>query len=293
MAQGVTRFGGAWTSEKLERVRKYLVAYTRILHKRPYRFAYIDAFAGSGYRSVEDLASSNQPHFPELFEEGTQGFLEGSARIALGVEPRFTEYIFIEKDELRCLELAKLREEFPDKSNDIHIVPEDANVFLRKLCLERDWKANRALVFLDPYGMDVEWETTAALARTKAADVWILFPLGVAVNRLLTKDGEIPERWKVRLDRIFGTSEWMDVFYRTETVTDMFGTRKETRKAADFARIGGFFVERLKSVFSGVAENPLPLLNSKRNPLYLLCFATANPYAVDVSLKIAQNILGQ
>jgi three-Cys-motif partner protein len=287
------RFGGSWTDEKLERVRKYLVAYTRIMRRRRYRFAYIDAFAGSGYRAVEDSATPEFPLFPELFEEDTQAFLEGSARIALQVEPRFTEYIFIERDRARCAELAKLREEFPDRAADIHIALEDANVYLRQLCVQRDWQTNRILVFLDPYGMDVEWETTAALARTKAADVWMLFPLGVAVNRLLTRDGEIPEHWRQRLDRIFGTADWFDAFYTKETLTGLFGPVSQTRKVANFAQIGAFFVDRLRSVFEGVAENPLFLLNSTNNPLYLLCFATANPCAVDVSLRIAQDILGR
>ncbi len=46
------------------------------------------------------------------------------------------------------------------------------------------------MVFLDPYGMQVEWSTIEALAATKAIDLWYLFPLGVGVARLLT------HRWR-------------------------------------------------------------------------------------------------
>jgi hypothetical protein len=47
------QFGGDWTGEKLERVRKHLVAYAAIMNaqrekKRGFRLAYIDAFAGTG-----------------------------------------------------------------------------------------------------------------------------------------------------------------------------------------------------------------------------------------------------
>ncbi|MCI0387950.1 MAG: hypothetical protein MOB07_04160 [Acidobacteria bacterium] len=52
-----------------------------------------------------------------------------------------------------------------------------------------------------------------------------------------------------------------------------------------------YFVERLKTVFAGVAENPLPLLNSHNNPLYLLCFASGNPKGAKTAIKIAQDIL--
>ena len=32
-------------------------------------------------------------------------------------------------------------------------------------------------MFLDPYGMEVEWKTLQAVAATRAIDVWFLFPL--------------------------------------------------------------------------------------------------------------------
>jgi hypothetical protein len=44
-------------------------------------------------------------------------------------------------------------------------------------------------------------------------------------------------------------------------------------------------------VFKGVANNPLPLYNSKNNPLYLLCFAAGNPKGAPTAVKIAQDIL--
>lgn len=52
------------------------------------------------------------------------------------------------------------------------------------------WRSfrRRAVVFLDPFGMQVEWRTIERIGQTKAIDLWILFPLGVAVNRFLTKD---------------------------------------------------------------------------------------------------------
>ena len=43
-------FGGDWTDEKLKRLRKYLPAYAQIFKSRVYKYAYIDAFAGPGYR---------------------------------------------------------------------------------------------------------------------------------------------------------------------------------------------------------------------------------------------------
>src|SRR4051812_38455514 len=61
--------------------------------------------------------------------------------------------------------------------------------------------------------MQVDWMTIEAIAKTEAIDLWILFPLGVAVNRLLTKNEPPPKRWADALTRVFGTDEWKQQFY--------------------------------------------------------------------------------
>src|SRR5207248_10863849 len=87
-------------------------------------------------------------------------------------------------------------------------------------CRSNDWSRWRAVVFLDPYGMQVEWPTIEAIATTRAIDVWILFPLGMGANRLLTRKLEdIPDVWRRSLDRIFGTNEWQNRFYETRSST--------------------------------------------------------------------------
>jgi three-Cys-motif partner protein len=284
-------FGGTWTEEKLERVRKYLFAYATIMNRQKFRFAYIDAFAGTGYRTLEQNQSQLSKIFPEVFEQDSQQFLDGSARIALQVRPRFGKYIFIERDLKRISELEKLKSEFSDVRDDIVIVNADANSYLQDLCLHRRWTTSRAVLFLDPFGMQVTWETIVAIAKTKAIDLWILFPIS-AVNRLLTRSGQMSSGWRNALNAMFGSSDWYDVFYATRKFTNIFGTEQtDTVKLADFDLIGEYFVKRLKTEFAGVAENPLPLLNSRNSPLYLLCFASANPRGSKTAIRIAQDIL--
>lgn len=284
-------FGGDWTSEKLERVKKYLAAYATIMSKQKYQFAYIDAFAGTGYRTLKQEDDPNELMFPEFAEKDTEDFIEGSARIALQVLPRFNKYIFIEKDPHRFDELSKLKSDFPKVQNDIMLVNADANAYLADLCHNYRWENHRAVLFLDPYGMQVTWETIQAIAKTKAIDLWYLFPLGVAVNRLLKKNGKINELLRKKLDQIFGTTDWYEVFYQTKTLPGLFGEQTATQKVANAEAIGQYFVSRLKKQFVGVAENPLPLYNAKNNPLYLLCFASGNPKGATTAVKIAQDIL--
>jgi three-Cys-motif partner protein len=291
-------FGGDWTTEKLERVRRYLIAYTTALKKTPFRIAYVDAFAGTGRRAPRSRKGSDESGQvsmfdlpPEVYEPDSKGFLDGSARIALQVEPRFHKYFFIEKHPKRCTELEKLKDEFPDKKEDIVIEPEDANTYLQKFCRTIDWRTRRAVMFLDPYGMQVEWETIRAIGATKAIDLWILFPLGVAVNRMVTKDGEIIDAWRRKLDIMFGDTGWYDEFYKESVTQSLFGPTTGLKKVANFDSIGRYFVRRLETIFYQVAQNPRPLYNSRNNPLFLLCFAAGNERGAPIAMRIADHIL--
>jgi three-Cys-motif partner protein len=207
------------------------------------------------------------------------------------IEPRFSKYIFIEKDPARAAELIKLKSEFPLVANDIVIINAEANSYLQDLCLNYSWQKNRAVLFLDPFGMQVTWDTIEAIAKTQAIDLWILFPVGVAVNRLLTRDGKIAPAWRQRLNAMFGKEDWYDAFYRTKIDEGLFENRVTVEKLGSFDLISQYFVKRLKVVFSGVADNPFPLLNSRNVPLYLLCFAAGNPRGAKTAIKIAQDIL--
>jgi len=290
-------FGGDWTSDKLKRVRKYLCAYSTIFKKNLrasyFTTIYVDAFAGTGQRvgSGGRRRRATAGTLEEEDDSDAEALQKGSARIALEVDPPFDRFLFIERSAERVKELQKLRNEFPDRANVIQIEQGDANHLLRQWCQKSDWQRQRAVVFLDPYGMQVDWATIEAIAATKAIDLWLLFPLGVAVNRLLTKNEPPPEKWADALTRFFGSEEWKQEFYPKKTERTLFGDEETERKEATFERIGRFFLKRLKAVFAQVAPNPLILANSKEVPIYLLCFAAGNPKGAPTAVKIAKDIL--
>jgi len=288
------RFGGDWTTRKLDVLANYLKGYTTALKKAPFEKWYVDAFAGTGYRETrredETGAPSQNLLLPDLAEAEPQILLDGSARCALMTDPLFERYVFIERSAGRCAQLAALKTDFPDLANRIDIRQGDANEKIQALC-SGDWRTRRAVLFLDPYGMQVEWATIEAIARTQAIDLWLLFPLGIGVNRLLTKSGEIPESWRRRLDLLLGTEDWYDEFYRVETTPTLFGDDQERVVKASTKTIGRYFNQRLESVFAGVAAQPGVLRNSRNNPLYLLCFAVGNARGKDIALRIANHLL--
>ena len=291
-------FGGEWTQKKLQVLEEYLERYNTALKNQPFRRIYIDAFAGTGYTSIPKRGKNSKrtqsiPPLIQLFDskmqQDSEKLLEGSARIALQTEIPFDEYFFIEKDTMFAEKLKELKSDFPNQK--ITILNGDANDEIIKICQSEFYSGTRAVVFLDPYGMSLNFNTLRALARTKATDVLNLVPLGIAINRLLTKSGEIPEAWRLRLNEILGTDDWYSELYQSKNQIDLFGQVQESFVKKSIEHIGQYYIDRLKGIFAGVVEKPGILKNSTNNHMYLLCFAAANPKGSDVAIPIATSLL--
>lgn len=116
-------FGGGWTTDKLDRVRKYLCAYVTIFTRNPkaqyFTTVYVDAFAGTGHRVDSDRTETATGLFEVEPDPETEAYKKGSARIALEVQPPFDRFIFIERAAERVKELEALRDQFPTKAQGV------------------------------------------------------------------------------------------------------------------------------------------------------------------------------
>lgn len=283
------RFGGSWTERKLEALREYLVQYQRIFTKNPkaskLRTIYVDAFAGTGERESEKQDADSG-----LFgyDEEARGYQKGSVHKALSIENKFHEYVFIESKPKHASALRKLlNTEFAGLADRCSVHEEDANRWLQDWCRGQDWKGQRAVVFLDPYGMNVEWATIEAIARTQAIDLWVLFPFAIGASRMMPKDSPPDSLWARKLTAIFGTEDWKSRFYAESEKADLFGDQDSIVRIAGVDDVLTFFLERLRLVFPGVVEHPMILENSKHTPMYALCFAAGNPQGAPTAVKIA------
>jgi len=162
----------------------------------------------------------------------------------------------------------------------------DANAALQGwLASGIDWARHRAVVFLDPFGMQVPWSTMEALAKTKAVEVIINFPLGMAIQRLLTKSGDIQSGWQISLDTFFGSPEWRDLVYAEDA--DLFGPKKRKVEGSG-VKLLEWYRARLKAIFGHVSTARL-IKNTRGNPLYYLIWAGPNA----TGLKGAEHILSK
>ena len=199
-------FGGAWTKEKLAVLAAYLDAYTTALKNQPFDLVYLDAFAGNGYWRPKSSETD----------------YDGSPRIALKIGDKpFDKIVLIEKDPVNCDSLHALREDFPRRN--IVIRNGDANEEVAQFCSGMP-RNERAVAFLDPFALEVRWQTLEALAQTQKMDCWILFPRG-AVARMMQRNGEPRPRLKTALDITFGGRERWEPLYSQSPHVDFSGAR--------------------------------------------------------------------
>lgn len=249
---------GPWSEDKLNLLRKYLEAYTKIMKDQPWctGYHYVDAFAGTGRPRARD----------EEF------YVDGSPRVALSIKWPFHSYTFIEKDPRRVEKLRELEEEFPERT--IYIYEGDCNrVIVEKVVPRISYeKRNRGFVFLDPFSMDIEWETLEEIAGTGALEVFLNFPV-MAINRTALPNEAYkltPEQIE-RNNRFWGTPEWRGDIY--EILPTLFGDKQEKKRQTTTAkRLGKLYKKRLEQIFKHVTR-PLVMKNSKGVPIYCLMFA--------------------
>ena len=262
---------GGWSVDKLSLLRKYLEAYVTVLRNQRWckGYEYIDGFAGTGKPKTRD----------------EQQYVDGSPRVALELPNPFTKYHFIESSDWRIKKLEWLQKEFPNQQ--VEIYPGDCNDLLRrKIVPDLPMKSfKRALAFLDPFGMELEWSTLEEVARVETIEVFLNFPV-MAINRNVRRRRKenISPAMREQMHRFWGT-EWEAELYEEEQT--LFGP-KTIRIKQSGKELGERFQNRLKEIFPH-STVPVLMTNSTNAPLYCLVFAGHNPTGV----RIANDIFGK
>lgn len=289
-------FGGPDTSKKLRCLQEYLKSFSIALRKQGFARIYIDAFAGSGTRTeVRPALPLLVPEFAEPEEISTPG----SARIAIETDPPFNSIILIEQDRYRFADLEHLAAEYPNRT--IILRKGDANHLVQRLCAKTPWRSSKAsprgirgVIFLDPYGMEVSWQTVDAIAKTKALDCWYFFPLSGLYRNAPHDPTKLDVGKQSNLDRVLGATDWRTRWYNHEiTPDDIFETSEQAVRRADVDAIEAYVKERLETVFKGAVLDPVRLHHKNGAPLASLFFAVSNtsPAAVKLATDIASHIL--
>jgi len=246
-----------WSEVKLDIIREYATAYSRIVTAHPEirRHIYIDAFAGAG------------THISKQKQE----FIPGSPQNALDVVPPFREFHFIDLHGGKADRLRPMTE----GREDVFIHEGDCNrVLLEEVfprCRYEDY--HRALCLLDPYAINVDWEVVQTAGRMGSVEIFFNFMIMDANMNVFWRNPEKVAASQIdRMDRAWGDHSWRDAVYKSHP--GLFGEIEEKAGNRDVADA---FRKRLKKVaeFRYVPE-PLPMRNSKGAVIYYLFFASPN-----------------
>lgn len=253
---------GEWSRIKLEIIREYANAYTKILAAQSYlKHIYIDGFAGAGVHVDRD----------------TKALIAGTPMNVLSIVPRFREYHFVE---LNPAKVAHLRQ-MASGVTAATVHEGDCNSVLTNKVLPtvqyRDYR--RAFCLLDPYGLQLSWSVVAAAGALGTVDVLINFPIMDMNRNALWRnpEGVTPED-AARMTTFWGDESWRTAAYAEEPT--LFGV--ESRKRDNEAVVDAFLARvQSHAGFKHVAR-PLPMKNTAGATVYYLVFASAKANAVGI-----------
>ena len=258
---------GYWSEIKLDIIKDYAAAYSRILsnQKKPSLYhIYIDAFAGAG----------------KHISKKTGTFVLGSPMNALLVKPRFREYHFIDLDKQKIASL----EEIAGSSQDVHIYHGDCNhVLLEKVLPSAEYKDyRRALCILDPYGLHLNWKVIYTAGQMRSIDIFLNFPVAdMNRNVLLRKPEEVSQVQIKRMNRFWGDESWRQDAYLPSKQRKLFGDVDMEKVSNE--KVAEAFRKRLNKVagFRNVPK-PIAMRNTQNAVVYYLFFASHKPVAAGI-----------
>jgi three-Cys-motif partner protein len=261
---------GYWSEIKLEILKQYAPAYTKIMSKQTFLkgFYYIDGFAGYGI------------HKSKTREE----LIQGSPSNALATEPQFSGHYWIDLDGKKT----DFLRERAKGNHTVNIYQGDCNDILLKQIFPTIQFNNykRALCLLDPYGLHLKWDVILAAGQSKAIEIFLNFPvMDMNMNVLWNNPEKVDPAQSQRMTSFWGDESWKSALYKK--TRGLFDTIEE-KSGNSNEEIAQAFNRRLKEVagFEYVAH-PMPMRNTKGAVVYYLFFASPNK----TGHKIVQDIM--
>lgn len=250
---------GYWSEVKLDIIREYCSAYSRILSKQPGLFhVYVDAFSGAGLHE----------------RKGSKELLSGSPLNALSIKPPFKRYFLIDLDEMK---VAHLRQQVQgtEHADRVEILKGDCNqLLLTRVFPEIRYEDfRRGLVVLDPYGMQLDWRVMQTAGKSRAIEIFLNFPImDMNRNALWRHPEAVGPEGIARMTSFWGDDSWRQIAYKKQQGLFEVISEKQDNDAVVQA-----FTARLHEVagFQFVAE-PMPMRNTRGAVVYYLFFAGPN-----------------
>ncbi len=252
---------GIWTIEKLFFLSNYLAQFTQAMigHPRFSEFIYVDMFSGSGICQVS--------------EGGRARRYPGSSLLAAGCEKSFSKLLYIDEntENIKALET---RVERLGTASAAFFLNRDVNTVIEEL---RGYIPPKSLsvVFIDPYSLQISYESIRKLTSNRQMDLIILFADRMDIGRNVEK--YYYGNTGSKLDYFLGT----DTDWRTEW--DALQNRTIANVCELFADI---YLDQLEKI--GFVHSRKKIISGRQGPLYRLIYASKHELGLkfwDIALK--------
>jgi len=265
---------GDWSVDKLDILKAYSEQYSIILQNqrvgktnaRRFHYGYIDGFAGAG----------------EHIHKGTGKVIPGSPQNALNLAKQFDEYHFIDLDVERVDRLQRLCK---GAGNAFVHRGDCSDVLLNILFPQFKYEDyRRALCFLDPYGMHLNWNVLATAGKMKSIEIFLNFPV-MDINRNAKKIdlSHVNPADRARMTTFWGDESWHAAMFAPSDQDNFFGlldgngnNTPELEKNDNEAFVTAFRTRLLEAGGFEYVPKPIPMRNSRNAVVYYLFFAGNN-----------------
>ncbi|HVJ67697.1 MAG TPA: three-Cys-motif partner protein TcmP [Caulifigura sp.] len=262
-----TRDSGYWAEDKLWHWNRYVEITTQAMVGKltwPGGVIYVDLFCGPGVCVIRD----NQRRIP------------GSPLIAANAPKPFKKILLCELDDARAAACKQRLSKRLDADRFV-VFNRDCNSVIEELCTHIPNGAP-TVAFLDPTGLDVDFQTVTTLSTRGAVDLLILFPDAVDILRNATHlYWDDPES---RLDRVLGPgSNWRE-------------RRKElgSSDAAAHRKLFSQIYREQLAAHAGYAFFDELIIRGPHGPLYRLIYACKKQIGLDFWLaSVSRKLNGQ
>ncbi|MEZ4632561.1 MAG: three-Cys-motif partner protein TcmP [Deinococcales bacterium] len=248
-----------WTVDKLDFLEAYIPQF-QLATKSALNTYYVDGFAGEGINQIE-LQQRN-----------------GSPLIALNTDKPFSGYYFIEKKK-RAYQALEERIQRHPLAERVTLYNDDFNHITGEILPKIPSRAP-TFFFLDPEGLELEWNSVVQISKRTKADIFVLVSAsGVTRNIDLNTTHET-------ITRFFGDVAWKDELTKFEK--GLFPP--QTKKFEVFTNL---YVQRLNLLGFQHVDHFLIAKNSKNASLHALIFAIKSDKpsaALKIANKVLQNI---
>ena len=238
---------GPWVEQKYRYVGMYAELFATGMKNQWPRRVYLDLFSGPGHSRVKS----------------TGRIVLGSPLIALSLPDPFDAYIFSD-EKTAAIEALKSRVGRIGNCPEVSFVPGDANAvvseIIKKIPGDRGARA-LSFCFLDPYKLNIHFDTVKRLAEGRAIDFVILLALYVDANRNI--QSYIRDE-SLTIDRFLGDADWRDQWRAAEQAGESIVAFLAKAYSSRMAKMG----------YLPMALDQMVKIRShdRRLPLYYLAF---------------------